>query len=64
MRKVNSNKAITFHKIPIKNLKQSRKSCSDTLQRLFNSALRYGNLPDKLKCAHVMPVITKMIQQK
>ena len=44
--------------------KQSGKSGSNTLQKLFNDALRHGNFPDKLKCAEVMPVFKKMIQQK
>ena len=53
-----------FGNMPTKILKQNGKSCSNTLQRLFNDALRHGNFPDKLKCAEVMPVFKKMIQQK
>ena len=49
LRELNSNKA-TFGNIPTKILKQSSKSCSDTLQKLFNDALRDGYFPDKLKC--------------
>ena len=36
LRELNSNKATTFGNIPTKILKQSSKSCSDTLQKLFN----------------------------
>ena len=53
LRELNSNKATTFSNIPTKILKQSSKSCSDTLQKLFNDARRDGYFPDKLKCAHV-----------
>ena len=52
-----------FGKIPTKILKRSSKSCSDTLQKLLNSALRHGNFSDKLKCADVTPIFKKMIQQ-
>ena len=38
LKELNSNKATTFGNIPIKILKQSSKSCSDTLQKLFNNA--------------------------
>ena len=54
----------TFGNIPIKNLKQRGKSCSDALQKLFNDALSDDNFPDRLKCANVTPVFKKMIQQK
>ena len=54
----------TFGNILTKILKQSSKSCSDTLQKLFNDALRDDNFPDKLKCADVMPVFLKIVQQK
>ena len=57
------NKAIMFGKIPTKILKRSSKSCSDTLQKLLNSALRHGNFSDKLTCADVTPIFKKMIQQ-
>ena len=40
-----------FGSIPAKILKQSSKSYSDTLQKLFSDALRDGYFPDKLKCA-------------
>ena len=56
LRELNSNKATTFGNIPTKILKQSSKSCSDTLQEPFNDALRDGHFPDKLKCADVRPV--------
>ena len=52
-RETNSNKVTTFGNIPTK---QSSKSCSDTLQKLFNDALRDDSIPDKLKCADVTPV--------
>ena len=39
-------------------LKQSSKSCSDRLQKLFD-ALRDGHFPDKLKCADVTLVFNK-----
>ena len=55
-REPNLNKVTTFGNIPIKTLKQSSKSCSDTLQKLFNYALRDDNVADKLKCADVTPV--------
>ena len=53
LRELNSNKATTFGNIPTKVLKQSSKSCSDTLQKLFNDALRDVYFPDELKCADV-----------
>ena len=56
---LNSNKVITFGNIPTKILKQSSKSCSDTLQKLFNDALRDGCFSDKLKCVGVTPVFKK-----
>ena len=64
LRELNSNKATTFGNIPTKILKQSSKSCSDTLQKLFNDALRDGYFPDKLKRSDITPVFKKMIQQK
>ena len=67
MRELNSHKATTtFGNIPSKILKQSSKSCSDTLQKLFNDALRDGYFPDKLKLADITPVsfFFLMIQQK
>ena len=60
----NLNKVTTFGNIPIKILKYSNKSCSDTLQKLFNDALMDDNFPDKLKCADVAPDFLKMVQQK
>ena len=51
--------ATTFGNIPTKILRQSSKSCSDTLQKPFNDALRDGYFPDKLKCANVTPVFKK-----
>ena len=54
-REPNSNKVTTFGNIPSKILKQSSKSCYDTLQKLFKDALRDDNFPDKLKC-DVAPV--------
>ena len=59
LREQNSNKATTFGNIPTKILKQSSKSCSDTLQKLFNDALRDGYFPDKLKRADITPVFKK-----
>ena len=59
MRELSSNKATKFGNIPTKILKQSSKSCSDTLQKLFNDALRDGNFQDKLKWADVTPVFKK-----
>ena len=59
MRELNSNKATTFGNIPTKVLKQSSKSCSDTLQKLFNDPVRGGYFPDKLKCGDVTPVFKK-----
>ena len=38
---------------------KSSKRCIDTLQNLFNDALRDGYLPDKLKCADLTPVFEK-----
>ena len=63
-RELNSYKVARFGNIPTKILKQSSKSCSDTLQKLFNDALRDDKFPDKLKCADVSPVFLKMVQQK
>ena len=45
----------TFGNILTKILKQSSKSFSDTLQKLFNDVLRDDNFPDKLKRADVTP---------
>ena len=59
LRELNSNKATAFGNIPTKILKQSSKSCSDTLQKLFNDALRDGYFPDKLKRADMTPVFKK-----
>ena len=59
LRELNSNKATMFGNITTKILKQSSKSCSDTLQKLFNDALRDGYFADKLKCADVTPVFKK-----
>ena len=59
MRELNSNKATTFGNIPTKILKQSSKSCSDTLQKLFNDALRDGYFPDKLNGADLTSVFKK-----
>ena len=59
LRELSSNKATTFGNIQTKVLKQNSKSCSDTLQKLFNDALRDDYFPDKLKCADVMPVFKK-----
>ena len=38
LRELNSNKVTTFGNISTKILKQSSKSCSDTLQKLFKDA--------------------------
>ena len=59
MRELNSNKAITFGNIPTKILKQSSRSCSDTLEKLFNDALGDGYILDKLKRADITPVFKK-----
>ena len=59
LRELNSNKVTTFGNIPTKILKQSSKSCSDTLQKLFNDALRDAYFPDKLKRADITPVFKK-----
>ena len=48
-----------FGNMPTKILKQNGKSCFNTLQKLFNDALRHGNFPDKLICADIMPVFIK-----
>ena len=56
LRELNSNKTTTFGNIPTKILKQSSKSCSDTLQILFNKVLRDGYSPDKLRHADMTPV--------
>ena len=48
--------ATAFGNIPTKILKQSSKSCFDTLQKLFNDTFRDGNFQYKLKCADVTPV--------
>ena len=59
LRELNSNKSTTFGNIPTKISKQSSKSSSDTLQKLFNDALRDGYFPDKLKRADITPVFKK-----
>ena len=58
LRELNFDKASTFCNIP-NILKQNRKSCSYTLQKLTNDALKQGNFPDKLKSADVMPILKK-----
>ena len=45
LRELNSNKATTFGNIPTKIFLKSSKSCSDTLQKLFNDALKGWLLP-------------------
>ena len=50
---------MTFSYIPTKILNGSCKIISDTLQTYFNSAIRYNNVPGKLKCADVIPVFKK-----
>ena len=59
LRELNSNNATTFGNIPTKILRQSCKSCSDTLQKLFNDALTDGYFQDKLKRADITPVFKK-----
>ena len=54
----------TFGNIPTKMLKQSSKSCSNTLQKLFNDALRDGYFPDQTKYADVTLVFNKFFQKK
>ena len=46
LRELNSNKAAIFSNMSNQILKQSRKSCSDTLQKLSNDTLRHSNFPD------------------
>ena len=45
-------------------LKQSSKSCSNTLQKLFNDALRDGYFPDQTKYADVTLVFNKFFHKK
>ena len=59
LREVNFNKTVTCGNIPTKIFKQSSKSCADTLQELFNDALRNDSFLDKLKCADERPVFKK-----
>ena len=59
LREVNSNKVTAFDNTPTKILKQSSKSCSDILQKLFNDALRNNYFPGKLKCSDVLFLKTK-----
>ena len=59
MRELNSNNATAFGNVPTKVLKRSSKFSSDTLQKLFNDALRDGYFPDKLKCADAALVFKK-----
>ena len=59
MEQLNSNKATTFGNISTRILKQSTKSCSDTLHKLFNDGLWNGNFTDKLKCTNTTPVSNK-----
>ena len=59
LRELNSNISTTFGNIPTKILKESRKNCSDTLEKLFNDALKNGYFPGKLKRADIMPVFKK-----
>ena len=56
LRELNSNKATKSGNIPTKILKQSSKSCSDILQKLFNNALKDGYSPDKLNRVDITPV--------
>ena len=64
MRELISNKATMFGNIPTKVLKQSSKSCSDALQKLFHDSLKHGNFSDKPKYADETPELTNMIQQR
>ena len=59
LRELNSNISTKFGNIPTKILKESRKNCSDTLEKLFNDALKNGYFPGKLKRADIMPVSKK-----
>ena len=59
LRELNSNISTKFGNIPTKILKESRKNCSDTLEKLFNDALKNGYFPGKLKRADIMPVFKK-----
>lgn len=60
LRELNSNKATTFGYIRTKIIKQSSKSCFDTLLKLFNELImRDGKFPGKVKCAGVPPVFEK-----
>ena len=59
MRELNSYKATTFGNKPTKILKQRSKCCSDTLQKLFNDAIRAGFFQDELKWADVTPAFKK-----
>ena len=56
LRSLNPNKAYTFKNIPPKILKESRKYCSDILQKIFNKTLSNKEFPDKLKLADVTPI--------
>ena len=44
----NSSKIETFPNIPTKIFEKISKSCTDTLQKLFDDTLRSDNFPDKL----------------
>ena len=46
--KSNSGKKKTFANVPTKILEKNSKSSSDTLQKLFDDALRNDNFPDTL----------------
>ena len=59
LRDLNSNNATAFCNVPTKILKRSSKCSSDTLQKLFNDALRDGYFPDKLKSADAALVFKK-----
>ena len=59
LRSLNPNKAYTFKNVPPKILKESRKCCSDILQKLFNNTLSNKEFPDELKLADVTPIYKK-----
>ena len=56
---LNIKKATAFKKMPLKVLKSSAHSCSETLTKLFNDTMNNSQFPDELKLAEGMVTFKK-----
>ena len=59
LRPINPKKAYTFKNIAPKIHQESKESCLDILQKLFNNTFGNTEFPDELKLADVTPVCKK-----